>query len=39
MTQWDHIQNFNRGHLGGVNFDFASLIHIEVRVGGPTNKK
>ena len=39
MTQYDHIQSFNRGHPGGVNFDFVSLIHSEVRVGGSTTKK
>lgn len=37
-TQYDHIQRFNMGC--GLNFDFVSLIHCNVRVGGgPTTKK
>ena len=39
ITQCDQIQSYNRGHYGGVSFDFVSLIHWKVRVGGPSTKK
>ena len=39
ITQRDHIQSFNRGHPGSVDFDFVSLIHCQARECGPTTKK
>ena len=38
---YDHIESFNKGHPGGggVNSDFVSVIHWNVRVGGPTTTK
>ena len=39
ITQCDHIKSFNMGLSGCFDFDFVSLIHWEVREGGPTTEK